>query len=213
MNWKKTLTLSMAEESANLFQKQENYLGATTHNLILLKLFLYRDIQLNEQEIKKALSEIKNDENKQEYGVASFPIVYQQLYKDKPFYLYSFNEYVSALFHIQLKSEKDLNCIADKKVGKKNRIYYIEENILEDFVQVSKDTKLNQKTLLNFGFLMNYHNEKKVNLSEEKSHRIRKGVELTYYSVDKLDTIPKNQRLATINTVMKLVTDQFKIEE
>lgn len=212
MNWKKTLTLNLTEGSGNLFQKQENYLGATTHNLILLKLYLYRDIQLSEQEIKEALSEINNDENKQEYGIASFPIIYQQLYKNKPFYLYSFNEYVSALFHIQLKKEKNLDCVADKKVGKKNRIYYIEKNILEDFVQVSKDTKLNQKTLLNFGFLMNYHNEKKVNLSEEKSNRIRKGVELTYYSLDKLDTIPKNQRLATINTVMKLIVDQFKID-
>lgn len=204
MKGQKTLSVSLTSDNMEALEKKENYLDTARRTLYLLNIYLWRNETLTETELKKALDEIEHDEKKEVF-ISRLPSVYLELYKEKPLYFYSFNEYISALFHIKMKEGISQDQKADERVGKKNRIYYIQENILNNFVNFSKKIDVNQKTLINYAIMENFHfidNNDYLNLDK---NRKRKGIEFSYPSLEEFDKIKATNRENAINKTLYLI--------
>jgi len=204
----KTLSISITNENMKELEQAENYLDTARRTMYLLNIYLWRDETLTEDELKIALNEIENNDEKEVY-ISSLPSIYPELYKAKPLYLFSFNEYMSALFHIKMKNGINPERKADKRVGKKNRIYYIQENILDDFVNFSKEIGVNQKTLINYAIMEDFHLSDNNKYLDEEVNRERKGIEFSYPSLEKFDEIKASNRENVINKILHLIPNKL----
>jgi len=204
MKGQKTLSISVTSEKMETLEKGVNYLDTARRTFYLLYIYLWRNETLTEAELKTALSEIEHVDNKEVF-ISNLPRVYLELYKDKPLYFYSFNEYISALFHIKMEKGIREDRQADERVGKKNRIYYIQENILEDFVSFSKKIDVNQKTLINYAIMEDFHLKNNNDYLNENKNKIRKGIEFSYPSLEKFDEFIPSNRENIINKILYLI--------
>jgi len=200
----RTLSISITEENMRELEEAENYLDTSRRALYLLNLYCWRNENLTEKDLINSLSEIEQGETKEVF-ISNLPSIYSELYKKKTLYLFSFNEYMSALFHIKMKNGIDPECKANKKVGKKNRIYYIQENILNDFINFSKKIGVNQKTLINYAIMEDFHLSDNNEYLNEEVSRERKGIEFSYPSLEKFDEIKASNRENAINKILHLI--------
>lgn len=210
MKIQKTLQLRMTKENYKRLERQANFIGTTRNNIILLKLYIHRYVRLKEDEISIALQEIKkNEETDTDIIVSDFPEFHQRIFKDKSLYLYSINEYASALFHVVFPKEHNYWKESDEKSDKMNRVYNIEEDILNRFVDFSKEIKISQKTLLNYAFMRDLHEQTTYNVSADKGSRKRKGLEFTIPSIQKLDEIDCREREHKINQLLAVIPTEI----
>lgn len=204
MKGQKTLSISITEENMKELEEAENYLDTSRRALYLLSLYLWRDTTLKEKELRVSLNEIEQSE-RNEVFISNLPSIYLELYKEKPLYFYSFNQYISGLFHLKVKNGIDPERKAPQKVGKKNRIYYIQKDILKEFVNFSKKIDVNQKTLINYAIMENFHLKDNNEYHNEKEDKQRKGIEFSYPSLEKFDEIKEANREMAINKVLYLI--------
>lgn len=204
MKGQKTLSISITEENMKELEEAENYLDTSRRALYLLSLYLWRDTTLKEKELRVSLNEIEQNE-RNEVFISNLPRIYLELYKEKPLYFYSFNQYITGLFHLKVKNGIDPERKAPQKVGKKNRIYYIQKDILKEFVNFSKKIDVNQKTLINYAIMENFHLKDNNEYHNEKEDKQRKGIEFSYPSLEKFDEIKEANREMAINKVLYLI--------
>ena len=204
MKGQKTLSISITEENMKELEEAENYLDTSRRTLYLLSLYLWRETTLKEKELRVSLNEIEQNE-RNEVFISKLPSIYLELYKEKPLYFYSFNQYITGLFHLKVKNGIDPERKAPQKVGKKNRIYYIQKDILKEFVNFSKKIDVNQKTLINYAIMENFHLKDNNEYHNEKEDKQRKGIEFSYPSLEKFDEIKASNREMAINKVLYLI--------
>lgn len=204
MKGQKTLSISITEENMKELEEAENYLDTSRRTLYLLSLYLWRDTTLKEKELRVSLNEIEQNE-RNEVFISKLPSIYLELYKEKPLYFYSFNQYITGLFHLKVKNGIDPERKAPQKVGKKNRIYYIQKDILKEFVNFSKKIGVNQKTLINYAIMEDFHLFDNNEYHNEKEDKQRKGIEFSYPSLEKFDEIKASNREMAINKVLYLI--------
>ena len=204
MKGQKTLSISITEENMKELEEAENYLDTSRRTLYLLSLYLWRETTLKEKELRVSLNEIEQNE-RNEVFISKLPSIYLELYKEKPLYFYSFNQYITGLFHLKVKNGIDPERKAPQKVGKKNRIYYIQKDILKEFVNFSKKIGVNQKTLINYAIMEDFHLFDNNEYHNEKEDKQRKGIEFSYPSLEKFDEIKASNREMAINKVLYLI--------
>lgn len=206
MKVQKTLQLRMTKKNYKKLIRQANFLGTTRNNLIFLKLHVYRDVVLQEDEIAAAFNQIEQaEETETDIMVSYFPEYYQRMFLTKPLYLHTINEYASALFHRILSNEDNQWKEASEKSDKMNRIYHIEEELLNRFVDFSKEINISQKTLLNYAFMRDLQNDDPYTPSEKTVNRQRKGLEFTLPSIQELDKIGSREREQKINQLLAVI--------
>lgn len=194
----------MTEEHYSKLLRQANYLGSTRNSVINLKLFLNRGKVLTEKEISEALKAIRSDEN-EEIFYSNFPQYYNDIYKDKQRYLYSLDEYISALLHVHMNNTPDQWNETDKRIEKKLRIYSINDEILTTFTKFSDDVSLSQTTLLNYAFMNGFHEFEEDGTFTYSSQKKKKGFELTLPSISALDDFSKTDKEMVMNRLLKKI--------
>lgn len=194
----------MTEEHYSKLLRQSNYLGSTRNSIINLKLFLNKGKVLTEKEISESLKTIRSDKN-EEIFYSNFPQYYNDLYKDKQRYLYSLDEYISALLHIHMDNAPDQWNEADERIEKKLRIYSINNEILDTFTDFADEVSLSQTTLINYAFMNGFHELEEDRAFNYSSQKKKKGFELTLPSISLLDDFSKTDKEMVMNRLLKKI--------
>lgn len=202
----------MTNEHYSHLVRQAHYLGATRNSVINLKLFLNREVELSEKDISEALQAIRSDDQEQVF-YSNFPAYYNDVFKSKQRFLYSIDEYVSAVLYIHMNHPSDHWEEADERVEKKVRIYSINNDILDDFVEFANEVSVSQAALLNYAFMNDFQafeDEERFHYSNEKQ---KKGFELTLPSVSALDAFSRTDKEMVMNRLLKKIPEVLKTAE
>jgi len=172
--------------------------------MFFLHFYINRRKQLTEKQIDRALKEINKSDDTQLLEIGKFPNVYKEELNKIHLYLYTINNYLSALIYWVLEDEQSIYKEQETRNSKTSRLYRIDENLLDTFVSFSSKTGISQGTLINYAIDFGWQRTTTFPLKEGSVNKIRKGLELTPYSIDKLNEFPVNERGVIIN---KLIGD------
>lgn len=189
--------LTLSEDDCNSLKLRANYLGTSRSNLILLILYLYKDVELSENQIKKGVDCISKEKGK----LVSFdmPSGFKDLYKYKPFYLYTLNQYMGAVIHnFLVNSEKWGNELTSNP--KTLRINSLSAELVEWLKDFSDKTGISQNLLINYAFMQDWQNLERIYTSDTNS--IRKGFTLTRNTLNKLDSFPRFEKADILNNII-----------
>jgi len=200
----KTIQVKMKREHFQQLQRQGNFLGTTRTIMFFLHFYIHRKKQLTEEQIETALKEINKDDNYELLEIGKFPNVYIEEMKKLHLYLYTINSYLSALIYWVLENEQSMYKEQDIRNLKTSRVYRIDEDLLDIFVSFANKTGINQGTLINYAIAFGWHRKTTFPLKEDSMKKKRKGLELTHFSIDRINELPINKRGIIIN---KLIGD------
>lgn len=203
-NNQKTFKIRLTKKHLDILNKQSNYLGTTKTNLILLKLYLSGDMKLQETHLERAVKEIKLDPDNYNFTVVKFPMSLKMMIKDKKLYLFSINQYLSAVLYYSLEDieKQEVWKESGEKAGKKIRKYNISKKLYSEFSGLSESLGVSRSLLFNYGFMIGLDGVSDFDLSNYKKDRISTGVELTHSSIEKLDSYIPNKRGDIANQVL-----------
>jgi len=185
-------------------EREGNFLGTTRTIMFFLHFYIHRKKQLTEKQIETALKEIDEDDNYELLEIGKFPHVYKEEMRKLHLYLYTINNYLSALIYWVLENEQSMYKEQDTRNSKTSRVYRINEDLLDIFVSFANKTGINQGTLINYAIAFGWHRKTTFPLKENSMKKKRKGLELTHFSIDRINELPINKRGIIIN---KLIGD------
>lgn len=203
-NNQKTLKVRLKKNHLDKLNKQANHLGTTKTNLILLKLYLNRDTVLKENQLENAIKEIELDPDNYNFTIAKFPMKHKQIIKNRKLYLFSINQYLSAILYHSLEDveKQELWKERNEQVDKRIRKYDISEKLYSEFSNVSESLGVSRSLLFNYGFMKGLNELTDIDLSDYKKDRISTGVELTTHSIEILDSYTPSKREDITNIVL-----------
>lgn len=149
---KKRFNVLLTGQNYQKLMKRVNYLASTRTSVILLSLFLYQDSKLNEKQIRYYLEQVRDDSEKEKFYFEASPYLVNTL-KNKKRYLYSLDEYVTAILNFLLEDEQYEWGEADEKQEKVTSIYTIDKNLAKWLERFSSKSGISQTTLLNYSFM------------------------------------------------------------
>lgn len=195
------------ELTGNSYQKlirRANYLGTTPTSIVYLMFYLYQDINLSEDELEKELNSIESDNEKKSLAIQLQPYL-ESIIKVKRRYFFTNPEFISAYCNNVLRSEigewKELK----QKQAKRTAIFLIDPNLSDWFVNFSKETKVSQTTLLNYGLMVaDSHNPH----IPKKNDQEEKGVYLTGSSLETIEQYEYDKRASVIENCIHFFQDK-----
>lgn len=196
---KKRFNVLLTSQNYQKLMKRVNYLASTRTSVILLSLFLYQDSKLNEKQIRYYLEQVRDDSEKEKFYFEASPYLVNTL-KNKKRYLYSLDEYVTAILNFLLEDEQYEWGEADEKQEKVTSIYTIDKNLAKWLERFSSKSGISQTTLLNYSFMNAIANFNEI---DKTNDRIKKGFFLTQSSLDYFETRPEIKKAAIIENHIK----------
>lgn len=196
---KKRFNVLLTGQNYQKLMKRVNYLASTRTSVILLSLFLYQDSKLNEKQIRYYLEQVRDDSEKEKFYFEASPYLVNTL-KNKKRYLYSLDEYVTAILNFLLEDEQYEWGEADEKQEKVTSIYTIDKNLAKWLERFSSKSGMSQPTLLNSSFMNAIANFNEI---DKTNDRIKKGFFLTQSSLDYFETRPEIKKAAIIENHIK----------
>lgn len=196
---KKRFNVLLTGQNYQKLMKRVNYLASTRTSVILLSLFLYQDSKLNEKQIRYYLEQVRDDSEKEKFYFEASPYLVNTL-KNKKRYLYSLDEYVTAILNFLLEDEQYEWGEADEKQEKVTSIYTIDKNLAKWLERFSSKSGISQTTLLNYSFMNAIANFNEI---DKTNDRIKKGFFLTQSSLDYFETRPEIKKAAIIENHIK----------
>lgn len=196
---KKRFNVLLTGQNYQKLMKRVNYLASTRTSVILLSLFLYQDSKLNEKQIRYYLEQVRDDSEKEKFYFEASPDLVNTL-KNKKRYLYSLDEYVTAILNFLLEDEQYEWGEADEKQEKVTSIYTIDKNLAKWLERFSSKSGISQTTLLNYSFMNAIANFNEI---DKTNDRIKKGFFLTQSSLDYFETRPEIKKAAIIENHIK----------
>ncbi|MDW5525302.1 hypothetical protein R6Z02_16305 [Carnobacterium maltaromaticum] len=196
---KKRFNVLLTGQNYQKLMKRVNYLASTRTSVILLSLFLYQDSKLNEKQIRYYLEQVRDDNEKEKFYFEASPYLVNTL-KNKKRYLYSLDEYVTAILNFLLEDEQYDWEEADEKQEKVTSIYTIDKNLAKWLDCFSSKSGISQTTLLNYSFMNAIANFSEI---DKTNDRIKKGFFLTQSSLNYFETQPEIKKAAIIENHIK----------
>lgn len=203
---KKRFNVLLTGQNYQKLMKRVNYLASTRTSVILLSLFLYQSSTLTEKQIRHQLEQVRGDSKKEKFYFEASPYLVNTL-KNKKRYLYSLDEYVTAILNFLLEDEQYEWGEADEKQEKVTSIYTIDKNLAKWLDRFSSKSGISQTTLLNYSFMNAITNFNEI---DKTNDRIKKGFFLTQSSLDYFETRPEIKKAAIIENHIK---EMQKIEK
>ena len=196
---KKRFNVLLTGQNYQKLMKRVNYLASTRTSVILLILFLYQSSTLTEKQICYQLEQVRDDSEKEKFYFEASPYLVNTL-KNKKRYLYSLDEYVTAILNFLLEDEQYDWGEADGKQEKVTSIYMIDKNLAKWLDHFSSKTGISQTTLLNYSF-MNAITD--LSETDKTNDRIKKGFFLTQSSLNYFETQTEVKKAAIIENHIK----------
>lgn len=196
---KKRFNVLLTGQNYQKLMKRVNYLASTRTSVILLSLFLYQDSKLNEKQIRYYLEQVRDDSEKEKFYFEASPYLVNTL-KNKKRYLYSLDEYLTAILNFLLEDEQYEWGEADEKQEKVTSIYTIDKNLAKWLDRFSSKSGISQTTLLNYSFMNAIANFSEI---DKTNDRIKKGFFLTQSSLHYFETRPEIKKAAIIENHIK----------
>lgn len=196
---KKRFNVLLTGQNYQKLMKRVNYLASTRTSVILLSLFLYQSSTLTEKQIRHQLEQVRGDSEKEKFYFEASPYLVNTL-KNKKRYLYSLDEYVTAILNFLLEDEQYEWGEADEKQEKVTSIYTIDKNLAKWLDRFSSKSGISQTTLLNYSFMNAIANFNEI---DKTNDRIKKGFFLTQSSLDYFETRPEIKKAAIIENHIK----------
>lgn len=196
---KKRFNVLLTGQNYQKLMKRVNYLASTRTSVILLSLFLYQSSTLTEKQIRHQLEQVRDDSEKEKFYFEASPYLVNTL-KNKKRYLYSLDEYVTAILNFLLEDEQYEWGEADEKQEKVTSIYTIDKNLAKWLERFSSKSGISQTTLLNYSFMNAIANFSEI---DKTNDRIKKGFFLTQSSLNYFETRPEIKKAAIIENHIK----------
>lgn len=196
---KKRFIVLLTGQNYQKLMKRVNYLASTRTSVILLSLFLYQSSTLTEKQIRHQLEQVRDDSEKEKFYFEASPYLVNTL-KNKKRYLYSLDEYVTAILNFLLEDEQYEWGEADEKQEKVTSIYTIDKNLATWLDRFSSKSGISQTTLLNYSFMNAIANFSEI---DKTNDRIKKGFFLTHSSLNYFETRPEIKKAAIIENHIK----------